>query len=109
MTATMAKKEMKKQLLEVVDCLYLAALDDDTFGFAEVSIADMVGCLHTTYGPITCIELKANWASISTMWTPKDPIKTLWEHLCEVQCISIAGRNPLTDGAIKDLTLIMLR
>jgi len=41
------------------------------------------------------------------MWTPKDPIKTLWEHLCKVQHISIAGGNPLTDGAIKDLTLIM--
>jgi len=41
------------------------------------------------------------------MWTPEDPIKTLWECLCKVQCISIVGSNPLTDGTIKDLTLIM--
>jgi len=105
--ATTAKEELKKQLLEAVDCLYFAALDDDMFGFSEVSIADLVVHLHTTYGPITCSELESNCASIATMWTPKDPIKTLWEHLCIVQCISVAGSNPLTDGAIKDLMIIM--
>jgi len=53
------KEEMKKQILEAVNRLYLAALDDDTFGFAEVSIADMVTHLHTTcYGPITHLSLK---------------------------------------------------
>ncbi len=105
--ATTAKEELKKQLLEAVNCLYLAALNDDMFGFSEVSIADMVVHLHTTYVPITHSELESNCASIATMWTPKDPIKTLWESLCKVQCISIAGSNLLTDGAIKDLTLIM--
>ena len=87
--------------------MYLVALDDDTFGFSKVSIADMVAHLHTTYGHITRIKLESNHASISTMSTPKDPIETLWEHLCKVQCISIAGSNLLMDGTIKDLTLIM--
>jgi len=107
MIATTAKEEIKKQLLEAVDHLYLAALNDDTFGFAEVSITDMLTHLCTTYGPITCIELESNRASIATMWTPDNPIETLWEHLREVQRISIAGGDPLTDGAIRDLTLIM--
>jgi len=82
---------MKKQILEAFDRLYLAALDDDTFGFSEVTIAVMITNLHTTYGPITCQELKTNCASIPTMWTPDDPIETLWECLHKVQCISIAG------------------
>jgi len=52
-TTTIAHEEMKKQLLEAVKRLFLAVLDDDTFGFADVSIAAMIAHLHTTYGPIT--------------------------------------------------------
>jgi len=67
----------------------------------------MITHLHTTYGPITRRELEINCASIPTMWTPDDPIETLWGCLREVQCISIAGGDPLTNAAIHDLTLLM--
>jgi len=105
--ATTFKEEMKKQILEAVDRLYLAALDDDTFGFAEVTIANMITHLRTTYGPITRRELEANRASIPTIWMPDDPIETLWGCLREVQRISVAGGDPLTDATIRDLTLLM--
>jgi len=75
--ATTFKEEMKNQSLEAVDQLYLAALDNDTFRFSDVTIADMITHLCTTYGPITCWELETNCTSISTVWTPDDPIKTL--------------------------------
>jgi len=39
---------------------------------------------------------------------PDDPIKTLWERLPEVQHISAAGGDPLTNAAIKDLTFLLL-
>ena len=58
--ATTVHEEMKKQLLVAVDCLYLAALDDDTFGFADISIAAMLTHLCTMYGPITRAELETN-------------------------------------------------
>jgi len=64
--ATTAKEEMKCQLLDAMECLYLAALDNDTFGFADVSISTMLVHLCTTYGPITHGELEANRASIAT-------------------------------------------
>ncbi len=105
--ATTFKEEMKKQILEAVDWLYLTALDDDTFGFSEVTIANMITHLCTTYGPITCQELEANCASIPTIWTPDDPIKTFWGCLREVQCISITGGDMLTNATICDLTLLM--
>jgi len=103
----MVKEEIKKQILEVVDQLYLETLDDDTFGFAKVSIVDMIAHLCTTYGPITWSNLESNCTSISSMWTPDDPIKTLWECLCEAQHISIVGGDLLTDGAICNLMFIM--
>ena len=105
--ATTFKEEMKKQILEAVDRLYLTALDDDTFGFSEVTIATMITHLRTTYGPITRRELELNRASIPTVWTPDDPIETLWGCLREIQRVSIAGGDPLTDAAICDLTFLM--
>ena len=106
-TATTAKEEMKRQLLDAVERLYLAALDDDTFGFADVSISAMLVHLRTTYGPITRGELEANRASIATMWTHDEPIETLWERMREVQRIALTGGDPLTDDALRDLTLLM--
>jgi len=44
---------MKKQLLTAIDCLYLVALDNNTFGFADISMANMLTHLHTAYGTIT--------------------------------------------------------
>jgi len=105
--ATMVKEEIKKQILEAVDQLYLVALDDDMFRFAKVSIADMIAHLHTNYGPLTHSNLEINCTSIASMWTPDDPIKALWECLHEVQCISIVGGDPLINSAIHDLMLIM--
>jgi len=46
-------KELKKQLLTAIDHLYLAALDDDIFRFADISVTTMLLHLHTTYGIIT--------------------------------------------------------
>jgi len=39
--AMTVQEEIKKQLLITVNHLYLAALDDDTFGFADVTVAAM--------------------------------------------------------------------
>jgi len=98
---------MKKQILVAVDRIYLAALDNDVFGFAEVTIADMLTHLHATYGTITRAELETNRASISTLWTPSEPIKTLWERLREVQRVATAGADPLTNATLMDLTFLL--
>jgi len=102
------QEEIKKQLIIAIDCLYLAKLNNDTRGFVNVTMVAMIMHLHTNYGPILCIELEINCASISTIWTPDNPIESLWECLCKIQCISITGSDPLTNNAIKDLTFLMV-
>jgi len=67
----------------------------------------MIAHLCTNYGPITHSTLETNHASIANVWTPDDPIETLWECLHEIQHISIEGGDPLTDSAIRNLTFIM--
>jgi len=82
--AITVREELKKQLLLAVDRLYLAALEDAIFGFANVTVADMLTHLNTTYGTLSCSDLEKNRASIRTLWTPTEPIELLWERLREV-------------------------
>ena len=58
--ATTLCEELKKQILGSINRLYLTILEDATFGFSNVSIADMIAHLQTTYGTLTRTDLKKN-------------------------------------------------
>jgi len=47
------REEIKKLILAAIDPLYLAILKDATFGFADVSVIDLMTHLSTTYCTIT--------------------------------------------------------
>jgi len=107
--AVTIREELKKQILTAVNRLYLAALSDDTFGFAQVLVYDMLTHLSTMYGEITHAKLEANHASIATLWTPGEPIEQLWECLHEVRRIATIGGDPISNQAILDLTFSAFR
>jgi len=100
-------KELKKQVLVAVDRLYLTFLEDATFGFSNVSVADMIAHLQTRYGTVTCTNLEKNQASISTLWTLSEPIELLWDRLREVQRIAAYGNEPISDAAVVELTHLL--
>jgi len=105
--ASTLREELKKQILGSINCLYLTILKDATFGFSNISIADMIAHLQTTYGTVTHTDLEKNRASISTLWTPSEPIKLLWDRLREVQRIATFGNEPIADTAIVKLTHLL--
>lgn len=86
-TANTVRGEIKKQIIEAVDRLYLAALEDEDFGFADVTVTAMLTHLQTTYGPLTRVELEENRSSIATAWNLDDPI----EHLSTESFIFISA------------------
>jgi len=45
--AISVQEELKKQILAAIECIYLACLDD-TFGFAQVTVTNMLDHLDTT-------------------------------------------------------------
>jgi len=100
-------EELKKQILGAVNRLYLTILEDATFGFATVSVADMIAHLQNTYGTLTRTDLEKNRASISSLWTPSEPIELLWDRLREVQRIAAFGNEPISDAAIVELTHLL--
>jgi len=105
---TSLREEIKKQILAAVDRMYLTILEDATFGFANITVIDLLTHLSTTYSTITQSDLEINCTSIATIWSITDPIELLWNCLREVQCIAAAGGNPLSEAALMDLTTIML-
>ena len=105
--ATSLREEIKKQILAAVERMYFEILEDATFGFADVSVIDLLTHLTNTYSKITRADLETNRASIATIWPVTDPIELLWNRLREVQRISAAGGEALSDDAIMDLTIIM--
>jgi len=56
--AATLREELKKQILGSINRLYLTILKDATFGFSNVSIADMIAHLQTTYGTVTRTNLE---------------------------------------------------
>ncbi len=108
-TANTLQEETKKQILLAINHLYLAALEHDDFGFAEVTVVAMLAHLQTTYGWLTRAALETNRASIATVWTPDDPIETLWEKLHKIQHVATAGGELLADNTIVELAFVMFK
>jgi len=84
-------------------------LEHDDFGIAEVNVVAMLAHLQTTYGQLTRAALETNRASIAIVWTPDDPIKTLWEKLHKIQHVATAGSELLTDITIVELAFVMFK
>jgi len=105
--AATLREELKKQILGSVDRLFLTILEDATFGFSNVSVADMIEHLQNTYGTVTRTDLEKNRASISTLWSPSEPIELLWDRLREVRRIATVGQEPISDAAVIELTHLL--
>ena len=105
--AATLREELKRQILAAVDSLYLTAIEDATFGFATVSVADMITHLQNTYGTLTRADLEKNRASIATLWTPSEPLELLWGRLREVQRIATFAQEPIPDATLVELTHLL--
>ena len=106
-TAHNVHAALKAQILEAVERPFLATLEDDDFGFAEVTVLTILAHLETRYCKVTVEELEENRASIRTIWSPEESMEALWIRLTEIKRVAIAGNEPLTESTIMGLTLLM--
>jgi hypothetical protein len=104
----MVVEELKRQLLSAVQPLYLDALKDVTFGFADITPEAMLTHLKDEYGSIEPDNLEANRARLSHDWNPDEPIESLWLRIQEVQRYASKGREPITDDTVLRLLLPVL-
>jgi hypothetical protein len=97
-TCIKVKEEVKQQILAAVDNIYLQNLEDDVFGYADVTIQNILAHLNTNYGTLEPSDLEANQNKLDEQWNPNDPFKNFWIRVKRIRAVATAGANPIQDG-----------
>lgn len=53
-------------------------LEEDTFGYANVTILRLLNHLENNNATLTADDLELNCMHLSTTWDPEEPIENLW-------------------------------
>jgi hypothetical protein len=105
---TQVREAMRQQILTAVDSTFYDVLEDETFGYADVTIITLLQHLHNEYALLTDDDLENNRKRLSEPWTPDEPFETLWTKIKHLRAVAHAGGEPLTDSTVIRLTLISL-
>jgi hypothetical protein len=80
-TCTSVKQALKKQIISVFEPMYLDILNDNMFGYANISARDMLHHLFGTYGNITAVDLEINFEHMHRAWDPQQPDESLFKQI----------------------------
>jgi hypothetical protein len=96
--------ELKKQILQAAPHRCLQILEDDDFGFADVSPLAILQHLQATYGQVRPDDLENDQTLLSAVWNPDDPIEKIWIQIRACQAFA-ATIEPISNNAAVRLTL----
>jgi hypothetical protein len=82
---------IKKQIITVFEPMYLDILNDDMFGFANISAREMLDHLFLTYMSITAVDLEHNFEHMRKAWDPQQPVGTLFKQIQDCAGYAEAG------------------
>jgi hypothetical protein len=108
-TYNMVNESLRQLVLTAVNPLYYQALEDDDFGYADVTIPAIITHLTTTYGTVNATDLVNNRNSLADAWNPDEPFKNLWKRIRNIRQVATAGSEPISDEATVELTITSLR
>jgi hypothetical protein len=92
-TYTSVQQALKKQIISVLDPMYLDILNDNMVGYASISARDMLDHLFDTYGNITEVDLEIHFEHMRRAWDPQQPVETLFKQIQNCADYSEAGWN----------------
>jgi hypothetical protein len=90
---------LKAMVLKAVPRIYLAAIADATYKFANVSTAQMLQHLVTTYGTINEDDLATNLENCKTAWDPNTPIESVVANTNYCAQFAAAGNDAISDAS----------
>ena len=102
-------ESIRKQILESIASTFYDVLADDTFGYADVTIVQLLTHLTSEYGTLTRTDLELNRNLLKETWNPDAEFATLWTRIKTVRQIATAGGDAISDNTTMELTLIALR
>jgi hypothetical protein len=64
------REAIRQQILQAVEAIYHDVLADEDFGYADVTVPQILAHLKTTYATLTDDDLETNRNKLSTPWNP---------------------------------------
>lgn len=92
------QQKLRTQILKAVPEIYLEVLADPDYGFATVTVEQMVTHLITTYGDIGQSDLDKNLKSLEDPWDPETPIEKVFSDAIKRRAFAVAGGEAIPDG-----------
>jgi hypothetical protein len=90
--------QLKKMFLTAVPHCYLHYFFDDTHGFAEASLRDMLESLIEAYGEIDDDALEDNLKKITAPWDPTTNIVEVFTNGAKCRKFAADGGEPIVDS-----------
>jgi hypothetical protein len=89
------QQALKKQIISVLEPMYLDILNDNMVGYANISARDMLDYLFETYVNITAVGLEINFEHMRRAWDPQQPVESLFKQIQDCADYSEAGGVPI--------------
>jgi hypothetical protein len=108
-TYAAVKENIRQQILTAIAPVYYKALEDNTFGYSDVTIVALLNHLSTTYGTITQADLITNRDRLTEPWNPGEVFEKLWERIRSIRATATEGGEAISDGTTIEFTLVALQ
>jgi hypothetical protein len=93
---------LKKQIITVVDPMYIEILNDDLVGFSNTTSRDMLDNLFLSYGSITDVDIEQDFENMRKTWDPQQQVETLFKKIQD--CVDFAEAGGVTIGTAQKLS-----
>ena len=92
---------LKEMILTAVPKTFIHVLEDQLYGFSQVSTLQILTHLNTTYGKVTNQDLANNLEQMNRQWDPSALLEDLWTQ------IQVARNYAATTSAITDTNAVL--
>jgi hypothetical protein len=101
-TYNTVKITLKKQIITVVETMYLEILNDDLVGSANTTSTDILDHLFISYGSITSVDIDKNFENMRKAWDQHQPVETIYKQI--KYCVDFTEDGGVTIGATQKLS-----
>jgi hypothetical protein len=88
----MVQSALKKQIITVIEPMYIEILNDDLVGFANTTSSEMLDHLFLSYGSITAADIEHKFENMRKALDPQQPVETIFKQIQDCVDFAKAGR-----------------
>ena len=100
--------QLKGQIMDAIERKYIAELNDEQYGFTNITAKTLLVYIVTKYDVITHHDLTKNRDILEESWDITQPIIDLWARIRTVQQFAKAGNKPIDDETVMHTILGVL-